>query len=170
MAVWCLMVLGWSGLAVAAPHGLVVHLTVSAPVTGAVVLLDGNQEQKSVEMRDDGVSPDVTAGDQIYAGTTAGAFRSGDNGGNWGLLGAPGDDLFGIDVTGFAITPGTPRTVFATTGGRGVWQYTEVPSTASVVSTTLSGLLPHSQLQKLPSMPNDTFVPIAPKSRSGNIC
>ena len=60
----------WSGPVAAAPHGLVVHLTLSAPAAGVVVKLEGNNEQKNVEMKDDGVSPDVTAGDSVYSGTT----------------------------------------------------------------------------------------------------
>jgi hypothetical protein len=61
----------WMGLAQAAPHGMVVHLNLATPATGTVVVkLTGENEDRSVEMRDDGVSPDVTAGDAMYSGTT----------------------------------------------------------------------------------------------------
>ena len=65
------LLIGLSGEAQAAPHGLVVHLTLSSPTTvPVVVLLEADNEKHSVEMKDDGASPDVTAGDAMYSGTS----------------------------------------------------------------------------------------------------
>lgn len=68
------MVLAWwllCGQAEAGMHGLVVHLTLPAPTTVPVVVtLTGDAEPYVVEMKDDGASPDVTAGDAMYSGTT----------------------------------------------------------------------------------------------------
>jgi len=87
------------------------------------------------------LSPNFGGDGHAYVGTTAGAYRSTDRGSSWSLMGDPNDDVSTIDVTGLAVSPGSPRTVFASTGGRGVWQYTEGNGIASVAPGPLEGLV-----------------------------
>lgn len=87
------------------------------------------------------LSPSFAADGQAYVGTTAGVYRSNDRGSSWGTLGDPNGDVGTVDVTGLAVSPGSPRTVFASTGGRGVWQYTEGGGIASVAPGPLDGLM-----------------------------
>jgi hypothetical protein len=109
-------------------------------------------------------SPTYPGDRTLYAGTNLGAYWSADRGTSWALLGTPGDDLAGTDITAFAISPGVPRTIFASTGGRGVWQYTE--------STTATSLRAQQRLSSHaePSLPFHAFLPMSPKNRFGNVC
>ncbi len=55
------------------PHGLVIRVDLKSAdnVAGDVVVhLKGESGTKDVKVGDDGTSPDVTAGDQVYSGTT----------------------------------------------------------------------------------------------------
>lgn len=108
-------------------------------------------------------SPAFSSNRTVYAGTTDGAFRSNNAGQSWRRLGTSGDDLSGVDVTGFAITAGSPFTVFASTGGKGVWAYTEAFPILSAAESRLQAHLG-------PVLPFHTFIPATPKSRLRGIC
>ena len=112
-------------------------------------------------------SPTYATDSTLYAGTISGAFRTSNRGGSWGLMGAPEDDLFNVDITSFSITaaPGQPRTIFASTGGKGIWQYTEA-GTAAGLGGVFKRLASHGGA----SLNFHSFLPIAPKNRQGNIC
>lgn len=106
-------------------------------------------------------SPAFSSNRTVYAGTTDGAFRSNNAGQSWRRLGTSGDDLTGVDVTGFAITAGSPYTVFASTGGKGVWAYTEAFPILSEARL---------QVHLGPALPFHTFIPATPKARLRGIC
>ena len=120
------------------------------------------------------LSPDFATDGTVYLGATNGAYRSGDRGASWSLLGVQGDDMTGVDVTDLVVTPGAPRTIFATTGGHGIWQYTEQSSVSALqgLARLFGQQAPQQQQTGLagPTFPNDTFVPIVSKGRTGNIC
>ena len=73
-----------------------------------------------------GLFPGAAAG-AVYAGTSAGVFRSGDGGGTWQRLGA-GLDLF--RVLGLTINP--PATLYASTLGGGVFALDLAAAAAAV--------------------------------------
>lgn len=160
-------------MALAASPQYAVDGTLAAATWGGGVAISSNRGQtwsastnglSANYIRSVALSPNFNTDRAIYTGTISGAYRSPDGGGNWSLLGNAGEELASIDVTGLAITPGSPRTIFASTGGRGIWQYTE--------STTVSQYTPLAQLAAHinPSLPNHVFLPIAPKNRVGKVC
>ncbi len=109
-------------------------------------------------------SPNYATTRAVYAGTTNGAARSLNGGASWDRLGAPGNDLDGVDITGFAITAGSPTTIFVSTGGKGFWAYTEGGS--------LAGAVPGFRLSQAPGgvLPFHSYIPGTPKGRPGAIC
>ncbi|MBI4496822.1 MAG: hypothetical protein HY689_02845 [Chloroflexi bacterium] len=74
-------------------------------------------------------SPDYTRDGTVYAGTNRGLYQSSDRGRYWQLVGAASEQITGVDITDVAVTMTVPRTVFVSTGGRGVWQYTDTAAT-----------------------------------------
>ncbi|MBI2887436.1 MAG: hypothetical protein HYY02_09525 [Chloroflexi bacterium] len=109
-------------------------------------------------------SPTYQADGGIYAGTAAGLFRSSNRGASWALVGARGDDLQNVDITDMTITTGYPRTIFVSTGGKGIWSYTEANGGTSL--SAVGRLMSHIDR----SLPYHAFIPMAPKNRFGSMC
>ena len=106
-------------------------------------------------------SPSFISDRLVYVGTHEGAYRSGDGGTTWSLMSSENGELDKIDITGFAISEIQPTTLFVSTGGRGVWQYTEASSVAAMGTT--------QEFRSLQTTHN-TYLPIVPKGRLGNFC
>lgn len=54
----------------AGSHGLVIRLSLPEPTSETVVVTLQGEETKEVEVKDNGASPDLVAGDNVWAGTT----------------------------------------------------------------------------------------------------
>ncbi|MCX6022594.1 MAG: hypothetical protein NTZ05_12860, partial [Chloroflexi bacterium] len=112
-------------------------------------------------------SPGFSSDGVIYAGTNMGAYRSSNRGDAWSGLGMS-SEVGMVDVTGIGVSANSPRTLFISTGGRGVWQYTETPN----------GRLEAQAQPAAPPQPAITtqeyvyrsFIPMAPKGRPRNPC
>jgi hypothetical protein len=126
-------------------------------VTGAGL---GSSYVRSVAL-----SPDYPRNRVLYAGTNVGPYRSDNNAGSWGYMGTTGDDLTNTDITSIAPTTTGPRTIFVSTGGKGVWVYTEGGGWNGF-GTAVGRLAAHIN----PTLPFHAYVPIAPKNRAGNVC
>ncbi len=71
-----------------------------------------------------------------------------------------------MDFTGLAITQGSPRTIYGSTGGRGIWQFTESNGgSLSDIKLTESELAHH-----IPGLPFHTFLPYTTKNRLNGTC
>lgn len=90
----------------------------------------------------------------IYAGTNRGLYRSSDRGGSWNLVGAATDEVSTVDVTDVAVTMTVPRTIFVSTGGRGIWQF---------IDSTVSSYQTNNFLYR-------AYIPAIAKGRVGGIC
>lgn len=126
----------------------------------------------SVFVRTAEFAPDHLSSGTMYAGTINGPYRSSDRGATWRLLGSPGDDLSQVDITSLSITDvaGQPRTIFASTGGKGIWQLTEAGATSSYSFVAQDNTASRLSGHIIPSLPFHSFVPIAPKNRQGSTC
>ena len=174
----------WSGASNGLPNSRVMGLTASqnfnsdktifAATWGGGVAISTNRGDSwavtgaglgSPYVRTVAVSPNYPSDRVLYAGTNLGPYRSGNNATSWRYMGTTGDELTKTDVTNFAVTPNSPRTVFVSTGGKGLWAYTE--------SGALSGIA--AGVQRLashlgPNLPFHAFMPMAPKNRLGGVC
>ena len=169
----------WAGANQGLPNNRVMALaasldgTLAAATWGGGVALSTDRGASWSAMASGLASPYVRAvafsptypGDRtLYAGTNMGAYRSSNGGASWTLLGTPADVLAATDITGFAITGGVPRTIFVSTGGKGIWQYTEEGATLASTKE------PQRRLSNHANLGFHTFVPMVSKNRFGNVC
>ncbi|MSQ14452.1 MAG: hypothetical protein EXR50_01125 [Dehalococcoidia bacterium] len=96
----------------------------------------------------------------VYVGTHEGGYRSSDGGYSWNLIASEKGELDKIDITGFAISEEQPTTLFVSTGGRGIWQYTE----GSTVGTA------SAQPARAFAAKFNVNLPLVSKGRVGSLC
>gem|GEM_PF-2123860 len=106
-------------------------------------------------------SPSFTSDRLVYVGTHEGGYRSSDGGYTWSLMSSDKGELDKLDITGFAISENQPTTLFVSTGGRGIWQYTE--------GSTIGTMSAMHEVRALQATHN-TYLPIVQKGRLGNLC
>jgi photosystem II stability/assembly factor-like uncharacterized protein len=78
---------------------------------------------------------------RVYVGTTTGISRSEDGGATWTAIGPPTGGLLGMLILAIAVDPSTPSTLYAATGGYGVWKSTNFGAEWVQAATALANPL-----------------------------